>query len=191
MKTDPLEEFIRQNRNAFDREVAPPSLWEKPEPAPQKRILLRGYTRYILQAAAAVLIFVMAWTTNDLYRSRQHKTNPAENQEMQSAELPAKLQEAENYYSGLIENKKQELFRLTSTAPDVKKDINMEMEELDKTFRELKADLNDNADNQEVIEAMIGTYQLKLRILEDMLHMLKTSKSNPKKQLNETNQIQL
>jgi len=38
---------------------------------------------------------------------------------------------------------------------------------------------------------MIGTYQLKLRILEDMLNMLKTSKSTSKKQLHETNQIQL
>ncbi len=191
MKIDPLEEFIRQNRNAFDREVAPPFLSEKTESAPPKRILLRGYTRYIVQAAAAVLIFAMAWTANDLYHDRRLKSNAAQQQEMQSAELPAQLREAENYYTGRIENKKQELFRLASTAPDVKKDINMEMEELDKTFRELKADLNDNADNQEVIEAMIKTYQLKLRILDDMLHMLKTSKPTSKKQLHETNQIQL
>jgi len=191
MKTDPLEEFIRQNRNAFDREVPPASLWKEPEPARNKRIFLRGYTRYILQAAAAVLIFVMAWTANDFYHAHQLKQDSSESRNNQSAELPAKLQEAENYYSSLIENKKQELFRLASTTPDVKKDINMEMEELDKTFRELKADLNDNADNQEVIEAMIGTYQLKLRILEDMLNMLKTSKSTSKKQLHETNQIQL
>lgn len=191
MKTDPLENFIRQNRAAFDTEV-PPLTLDFPEPVQPKPRKIRMYPRLLLQAAAAILIFAMAWVGNDLYHKRYNTgSSSAEQQDaLSSAMLPEKLREADVYYSGIIEQKKQEVFRLASANPEVKKDLTVELAELDKSFRELKADLKDNTDNQEVIEAMITNYQLKLRILEDILQVLK-SKPSPKKHLHETNQIQL
>ena len=40
---------------------------------------------------------------------------------------------------------------------------------------ELKDDLNDNADNDEVIQAMIQNYRIKLEILEEMLNQIKST----------------
>ena len=41
---------------------------------------------------------------------------------------------------------------------------------MDRAFAELKQDLKDNADNAEVIAAMMNHYRLKLQILEKMLN---------------------
>ena len=54
--------------------------------------------------------------------------------------------------------------------------MNNELGELDGILRELKEDLNDDADNQEVVEAMMQNYMLKLEILEDMLEQIKAKK---------------
>ena len=83
------------------------------------------------------------------------------------------LIEAEAYYTSQINMRKEEVFRLTVNAPDVQKEINTELVEMDKVFEVLKEDLKDNADNEEVIEAMIQNYRLKLDILEEMLYRLK------------------
>ena len=52
------------------------------------------------------------------------------------------------------------------------------MEELDQVYEELKEDLNDNASNPEVIEAMILNYRVKLEILEELLDQLKAKENH-------------
>ena len=42
-------------------------------------------------------------------------------------------------------------------------------------FNELKIDLKDDAANEEVIEAMIQNYRIKLQILEEILTQLKNA----------------
>jgi hypothetical protein len=44
---------------------------------------------------------------------------------------------------------------------------------MDKAFDEIKKDLQDDAANEEVIEAMMNHYRLKLEILERMLDEIK------------------
>jgi hypothetical protein len=39
--------------------------------------------------------------------------------------------------------------------------------------------LKDNVDNQDVIEALINNYRIKIQILEDMLIVLKQNENNP------------
>jgi hypothetical protein len=55
------------------------------------------------------------------------------------------------------------------------------MVELDKVFEELKRDLKDNSDNEEVIEAMIQNYRIKLEVLDEILTQLKKSRGSNKK----------
>ena len=57
-------------------------------------------------------------------------------------------------------------------------DLNYDMVELDKVFEELKNDLKDNSDNEEVIEAMIQNYRFKLQMLEEILLQLNKSKNS-------------
>ena len=58
----------------------------------------------------------------------------------------------------------------------MREEIQNELKELDKEFRLLKEDLKDNADNEEIIAAMIQNYRLKLSILQDMMFQLQEVK---------------
>jgi hypothetical protein len=62
---------------------------------------------------------------------------------------------------------------------------------MDKVFEELKEDLRDNAANEEVIEAMIQNYRLKLDILEEMLYRLKQARQPQKDEENESTRMEL
>ena len=75
------------------------------------------------------------------------------------------LAEARAYYSGQITNMEAEVYRIAGQNSPLKAEIDTEFEELDRMFTELKADLKDNAANEEVIEAMIQNYRVKLDIL--------------------------
>jgi len=83
-------------------------------------------------------------------------------------------QETEKFYTSQIQEKMQVLeTKRGKLDHSVFDDLNM----LDEAFIELKKDLQDNADNQEVIEAMIQSYKIKLQILEDILQEIETDET--------------
>ena len=55
--------------------------------------------------------------------------------------------------------------------------ILQDLSAMDEAFAELKSDLDENVDNEEVVMAMMENYQLKLRILEEILTELEKEKS--------------
>ncbi len=91
--------------------------------------------------------------------------NPAASKNNEIAEL-------ERYYNGEI-NQKISLVKNQLKDDRILEDLNT----MDQAFAELKADLKDNVDNQEVISAMMENYQLKLQILEEIIKELEKEKS--------------
>jgi hypothetical protein len=85
------------------------------------------------------------------------------------------LVEARAYYSNQINSMENEVYNLAGSDSPLREEIRMEFEELDKVFNELKSDLKDNAANEEVVEAMIQNYRIKLQILEEILYQLKNA----------------
>ena len=82
------------------------------------------------------------------------------------------LAELEMYYNGQINQK------ITLVKGQLDDDrILQDLTAMDQAFAELKSDLQDNVDNQEVIAAMMENYQLKLQILEEILKELEKEKS--------------
>ncbi|MEQ8628908.1 hypothetical protein [Ekhidna sp.] len=80
--------------------------------------------------------------------------------------------ELENYYEGEI-NQKVTLIKNQLEDDLILKDL----EEMDAAFADLKDDLDENVDNEEVITAMMENYRLKLQILEEILNELEKEKS--------------
>lgn len=81
------------------------------------------------------------------------------------------IAELEQFYNGEINQK------ITLIKGQLEDDyILQDLEDMDAAFVELKADLKDNVDNQEVISAMMENYRLKLQILEEILNELEKEK---------------
>ena len=82
------------------------------------------------------------------------------------------LSEIETYYQSEINYR---IALVKSQLDDHR--ILEDLEAMDQAFRELKTDLKDNVDNEEVVTAMLENYRLKLRILEEILGELEKENS--------------
>jgi hypothetical protein len=178
MSPDKLEKYILDHRSQFDDQEPDPALWEKIDTrkAPVIRINWKGFA---WKAAAVVAIFVSSYFFHDYMASRNQSSRGLISKKSEvNSPIVRELIEAEAYYTSQIDMRKEEVFRLTASDPEVRREITDEMVDLDRVYTELKQDLKDNADNEEVIEAMIQNYRLKLDILEEMLVRLKQSKES-------------
>ena len=101
-------------------------------------------------------------------------------------ELVPELKEAETYYANLVSNKLEEIKPFLASNPGISEDVNVDLMELDSVYISLKNDLRDNVANDQIIEAMIQNYRLKLRILEELQDEFKNEKNkeNEKPQIN-------
>lgn len=171
---DKLEKYISEHRHEFDDLKPSEAMWDKIAgdlPPKQKKIPLWTIAR----VAASVLIVVASY----LYfvNNGEQQTTITVAETSQPEQAYGEIKEAEMYYSAQIDEAQQELFMVLDDQPQLKKDIQKELEELNKAYKELENDLMDNTNNEEIIEYMIQNYRLKLEILKDMLQQIKQARN--------------
>ena len=91
------------------------------------------------------------------------------------------LKETEIYYNNLVNSLYHEATPMLTGNPEIAKELKTDISQLDSIRSDIKKDLKDNIANQEVIEALIQNYRIKIRLLEDMLIILKKDKNDPEK----------
>lgn len=178
MKQDKLEQFIIENRDGFDVYEPSDELWDRiHKPAP--KVIQLNWKTIAVRVAAVVVIFIASYFFHDMMQS--DKTNQLAQQDMElqdeQMEQVQVLMEAEVFYSSQINTTREEIFKLSGNDKELIDDIDLDMVELDEIFQELKEDLKDNSDNEEVIEAMIQNYRIKLQVLEEILTQINKTKS--------------
>ncbi len=199
MTKDKLEEYIRNNRDEFDEIEPSTHLWSgivPRKPVDQEEVQVHktkiigiSQLKWITRVAAAIIIFTGSYYFHE-YRSNQKQFAQKAIANENNSELYNTLMEAEYYYTAQIGLEKEKLYSLTVGNTMVREEIQDELKELDKEFRELKEDLKDNADNEDIIAAMIQNYRLKLSILQDMMLQLQQG-NKVKNTSNETKLIQI
>jgi cell division protein FtsN len=192
MEKDKLEKFVIENRSDFDAYEPSPEVWDKiftQKPLKVSKPLWIKLSRY---AAVAAVTLLISFITGNYFSSTENKNNlPVANNsgnENFQYNIP-ELTEAEAYYSSMVKTKINEIGILTANNPEVKQELDYDLQELEQIYSELKDDLADNAGNEEVIEAMIQNYRTRLEILEGLLRSLKNEKQ--KRENNENNSVSL
>jgi len=180
---DRIEQFIEDNRDAFDS-FNPPVAEKtfKKISLRRKRHKIRTVFLWSFSRAAAVLlIFGISYAFHE-YIDRNREIKMAEQKINNIYEQLPELKEAENYYSNLVSEKLEEIEPFLVSNPGISEAVTSDLTELDSVYVSLKNDLKDNVANDQVIEAMIQNYRLKLRILEELLAEIKqeNSKENEK-----------
>lgn len=175
MKPDKLEQFILDNRSDFDDQLPSAESWDKIKTniRPVRNV---NWTARLVRVAAAVVIFVSSYIFIDytLNKSNGGQNFAAQDDNELLDNIPV-LVEAKAYYSNQINNMEQQVYRLAGNDTPLRAEIDTEFKELDRVFNELKSDLKDNAANEDVIEAMIQNYRIKVQILEEILIQLKNA----------------
>jgi hypothetical protein len=181
METDKLEKFILTRKEEFDDMKPHRHVWDRIlTRRSAARVRSLHWRSLAWRAAAVVLIFIASYFVHDFMDRNHHRVGRMKEQaggRSGTNEIAGTLKEAEAFYTSRINAKKAEVFRFTGSKHEISQEISIEFSQLDSIYADLKKDLKDNADNEQVIEAMIQNYRIKLEILEDILGQLQKSKS--------------
>ena len=167
MKTDRLEEFVKNNRGDFDQLEPSPEVWKKIKTNTSKPISFRLLRVSMRVAAAAVVLLVTSFFVLNLTDS--NKNNFALNTD--DPELQ-KLIEAEAFYAHEVSDKLKEIRKCYYTNPELKTEIENDLTELQEMYTNLKTNLKDNISNKAVIEAMIENNRYRLKLVNDVLEQI-------------------
>jgi len=167
-KEDQLEDFITRFRDEFDTKEPSARIWEninKKISNPQNHSSV--FKIFYRIAAVFVLLFSITIMTYYLLSKK------VEREEVYgfAASSPKiiELRESEIYYSSQINEKITQLEKCSHSNPELVKEVESDLSELDISYNNLKNDLKENIANQEVIEAMIENNRERMVLLDDVL----------------------
>ena len=173
---DRLEDHIRMNREAMDHYSPPPRIWKK------IRSSIHGSNTALRNwLSVAAMIIVILGTALVLFRKGYSGTEGRSFRANDQTHENSQLKESEMYYTNLLNSLLLEATPLLTANPEIEKELVTDISHLDSLCLEIKKDLKDNVANQEVVEALIQNYRIKIRLLEDMLKILKEDENNPEK----------
>ncbi|MCU4166489.1 hypothetical protein [Carboxylicivirga caseinilyticus] len=169
--TDRLKDFIENNADGFNDLEVPKESWDKiatrlGHSKKSNSVKIRYISIIAAACIAGIAVFMVVF-------------NNTEQPTSQLAEVP-EIVEAEAYYTSQINVKREQVYQLAGGFPELKEEMEIDLAELDTIMVQLKKDLNDNVSNEEVIEAMIQNYRMKLMILEDIKSFLEEKNEKPK-----------
>ena len=175
---DNLEEYIMKHREELDR--------YKPSPGIRKRIgkgLKPGKGSGYQWISVAAMIAVIMGIAVLFFRpgSLPERKSNSENNISMSPQTGLHLKETEIYYNNLANSLYSEAIPMLAKNPEIKSELSMDLSQIDSICGEIKKDLKDNVANMDVVEALIQNYRIKIKILEDMLKVLKENDGNIEK----------
>ena len=164
MKTDRLEEFIKAHREEFDQLEPSPNVWENISKTQKKTRVIRLNTILLRVAAVIAVVIVtsvLLLETNVLTPGKMaNNTGDPELQE---------LIEAEAYYAQEVSVKLKEIRKCYYTNPELKDEVETDLNELQDMYNTLKLDLRENIAKKTVIEAMIENNRIRLKLVDQVL----------------------
>ena len=175
---DKLEEQIRKNREDLDRYNPSSGVWKKIKKGLKKD---KSPISHWLSIAAMAIVILGTAVVFFKPGNRWSDTNREKSSEAGLTPDNPQLKETEIYYNNLVNSLYREATPLLTENPEIEKELDTDISQLDSICSEIKKDLKDNVANQEVVEALIQNYRIKIRLLEDMLIILKENENNPEK----------
>ncbi len=169
MKRDRLESFVEENRHEFDYMEPSEKVWEaitfKLEPEQKK-----PERRFLLLKIAAVIVLALAIPAV-IYLQSGVSESRAKNDAPVDPEIQ-ELMEAEAYYAQEVSGKLAEIQKCYKVHPELKSEIETDLNELESMYISLKRDLHENISNKEVIEAMIENNRNRMKLVEEVLEQI-------------------
>jgi hypothetical protein len=164
--TDRLEDFIRNNRDEFDIHEPSSGVWEKIREKNKRSGIIRLNSPLIRVAAvlAVALIFSAIFFSGLILLNNNvtKETDP---------ELK-ELLETEHFYAQKVTIRLEEIRKCYSTFPEIKSEVEMDLNELETMYNSLKEDLKENISNKPVIEAMIENNRFRLKLVDSVLEQI-------------------
>lgn len=174
-----LEEHIRRIRRDLDLYNPSSEIWNRIENRLKKR--RRVLTLQWISIAAMFIVIFGATLILLKQGSKESDRNNELTENPYLKTLSPSLKETEIYYNNMVNSLYHKATPLLTSNPEVEKELSDDLTRIDSICIEIKKDLKDNVANEEVVEALIQNYRIKIRILEDILENMKEVEGNPGK----------
>ncbi len=180
---DALEKFVAENRANFDTAQLPKGLWENIEGKLGQQqspgLHHKGSSktmRYYLSIAASVVILLSIGAFGGIYFTKQAKLSETIAQQVDPEYL-----ETEQYYVGKVNSKVKQLASVKNDP-----DINVDLAQIDQFITDLKKELINapKSSREQIVKNLIANYQIKLDLLDKVLHQLPSSTIHQKENQN-------
>ncbi len=180
-RKDRLERFVRDNRSGFDTEEPDDRIWARIEgrldPQQQGKSAARqGSNRwkrqitYDWRIAASILVVlslgILVYVNNQYGLARDPQM---------ALQLPAYAKEV-NQYTLVINEKREELKRLTAHKPELYTDFASELDRLEKAYLGLRSELPASPDQELHLHAMVQNLQWQIDLLNQQIIIIERIK---------------
>jgi hypothetical protein len=171
---DNLEKFIKNNKEQFNLEEPRADMWDKIN-KDRKKVVKPAKQRFIMpyksmRLAASVLILALAAFGTYKLVSPEKETIAAV-ETVESTKLPQELREMDHYYEAQVNSYVSQVKNVIQDE-EIIKDIENDLALLNQEKEQLFKDYGTEIDEEEVVQALISTYRMKIQILEDILKLL-------------------
>ena len=169
-----IEDFIRNNKAAFDTEEPGEQLWVKMEQQLNKAKEQKPNTRLWVSIAASLLVvFGVAY----MYTQKgEHKNTLAQ---VNSTQAQKQVQ-----FTSLIEQKTDSLQVYAADNPELYRKFSTDLERIQADYDLLKKDLVKSPNQEFIIRAMEKNLELQLQVVSQQLQII-----NQVRQVNKDNQL--
>ena len=178
-KKDRLERFVRDNRDGFDNFLPQDDLWDRietkihgstplTEPKKNAKILKSWGRNAWFDWRIAAGVFVLLGVGFLVYLNNQYGVtrDPAV-----ALKVPGYAREF-NQYTMAIDEKRDEIIKLTRHNPELYKDFSDDLKSLEISYGNLRSNLS-NAPNQEaLLQAMVKNLQWQVDLLNQQINIL-------------------
>ena len=183
-----LEDFIKMNREEFDDLEPSPDLWARIEKhlpehiaEPKKRVTKTFSLGFVLRVAATVILVMGIGFAIYLKHEKREGIDLA-------AINPAYAKQQVQYTS-LIETKRTALKTIAKSDPELYKEFNDEITQMEATYKELTIDLATSPNQERVLRAMIRNLKIQTDVLNrqlsviEQMNKMKNGKDNDSKNI--------
>ena len=173
-----LEDFIRNNRDAFDSDTPGDKVWQKLNnelTGKGKRNVVRInviWLKWSAVAAAIIIAVLMIFNPREVTKDQQTATA--------QTELPGEYAQEVNQVTRLIALKYKELDKIRNEEPTLYNKFSADIKKLDSNYQELKNNLAGNPNESLLLEAMIQNLNLQLNLLNEQLSIINKIKQHKK-----------
>ncbi len=183
-----LEDFIKNNKEAFDDLEPSASLWGRIElglPAeisqPNKKDAKVFSLGFVLRVAASIVVIM--GISFIFYLRNQNK------QTIDLAAINPVYAKQQMQYTSLIEARRTEIREITKTNPQLYKEFNSQIAEMDSTYKEMNNELLTSPNQERVLHAMIHNLQIQMQVLNQQLQVIEQLKKVNESEKDETKNI--
>lgn len=183
-----LEDFARNNRDAFDSETPSAELWSKINDRvlagkPKARLIQMAWFKWSVAAATIIMVSITAvyLLTRPAIKNQGVDLASKPTEQLDSVLIssinPEYAQEL-YHFTRLIELKQDEIKQLEKDNPSLYKEFITDINSLDSSYNRLKEELPTNPNREQLLEAMISNLQIQMNLLNQQLQIIQQIKQS-------------